>query len=219
MKQHVKAAMDVQSELRAPNAQVQLVHYRFDEPPESVVHMDSTIRVELCLTARHRSARACFTERWSANRFERIGEVFVVPPTIDMAARSVTASFTCGMTVQADNTAYVCGSEGYIAVPVPWKPPMQQAVYTVARSTPPKMDLAVNGHASGKRLRFNKVSADSFALICGCWAASRSAIVTDNLTSPLAFCAWVGPPPANTRLTKRAISALVLMLGPPGPCG
>lgn len=88
MKQHPKAAMDIHSELRAPNAQVQLVHYRFDEPPESVVYMDSTIRVELCLTARHRSARACFTERWSADRFERIGEIFVVPPTIDMAARS-----------------------------------------------------------------------------------------------------------------------------------
>lgn len=54
----------------------------------------------------------------------------------------VVASFTCGMSVHADNTAYVCGTDGYIEVPVPWKPPAQQAAYTVARSTPPKMDLA-----------------------------------------------------------------------------
>jgi predicted dehydrogenase len=54
----------------------------------------------------------------------------------------VVASFTCGMSVQADNTAYICGTEGYIEIPVPWKPPPQQAAYTVARSTPPKMDLA-----------------------------------------------------------------------------
>jgi len=54
----------------------------------------------------------------------------------------VVASFTCGMRVQADNTAYVCGSEGYIEVPVPWKPPKENATFTIARSTPPRMDAA-----------------------------------------------------------------------------
>ena len=52
----------------------------------------------------------------------------------------VTASFTCGMTVQADNTAYLCGSEGYVEIPVPWKPPREDAAYHVVRGTPPKMD-------------------------------------------------------------------------------
>jgi predicted dehydrogenase len=54
----------------------------------------------------------------------------------------VLASFTCGMSVQADNAAYVCGSDGYIEVPIPWKPPRMQAAYTIARSTPPRMDQA-----------------------------------------------------------------------------
>ena len=52
----------------------------------------------------------------------------------------VLASFTAGMGVQADNTAYVCGTEGYIEVPVPWKPPVTGAVYTIARGTPPRQD-------------------------------------------------------------------------------
>ena len=52
------------------------------------------------------------------------------------------ASFTCGMTVQADNTAYLCGTEGYVEIPVPWKPPARGAKHTIARSTPPKQDLA-----------------------------------------------------------------------------
>ena len=52
----------------------------------------------------------------------------------------VLASFTCGMDAQADNTAFVCGTDGFIEVPVPWKPPAGQAVYVVARGTPPKMD-------------------------------------------------------------------------------
>lgn len=54
----------------------------------------------------------------------------------------IVASFTAGMSVHADNIASICGDEGFIEVPIPWKPPVQQAAYTVARSTPPKMDLA-----------------------------------------------------------------------------
>jgi hypothetical protein len=50
------------------------------------------------------------------------------------------ASFACGMSVQADNTTYVCGSEGYIEIPVPWKPPARGATYSIAHSPPPRMD-------------------------------------------------------------------------------
>jgi len=54
----------------------------------------------------------------------------------------VLASFTCGMGLQADNTAYVCGTNGFIEVPIPWKPPVKGAEYTIARATPPRQDLA-----------------------------------------------------------------------------
>ena len=52
----------------------------------------------------------------------------------------VVSTFTCGMTVQADNTATVCGDEGYVEIPVPWKPPRENAAYSVVRATPPLMD-------------------------------------------------------------------------------
>lgn len=55
----------------------------------------------------------------------------------------IVASFTCGMTLQADNTAYVCGDEGWVEVPVPWKPPPTGATYVIGRGTPPKQDGAV----------------------------------------------------------------------------
>ena len=84
----------------------------------------------------------------------------------------VMASFTCGMSVHADNTAYVCGSEGYIAVPVPWKPPMQQAVYTVARSTPPKMDLAAGAKARASETRTVDAPAELYALEADDFAAA-----------------------------------------------
>jgi predicted dehydrogenase len=31
------------------------------------------------------------------------------------------------MSVHADNTAYVCGTDGYIEIPIPWKPPVTGA--------------------------------------------------------------------------------------------
>lgn len=65
---------------------MQLIEYRFNEPPTSVLRVDDKIRVELCLNTRHRSARASFLDYWGAGHFERIGELFVVPPTLDMAA-------------------------------------------------------------------------------------------------------------------------------------
>lgn len=46
----------------------------------------------------------------------------------------VLASFTCGMSLHADNTASILGSEGYIEIPIPWKPPRRQAVYQIGRA-------------------------------------------------------------------------------------
>ena len=62
----------------------------------------------------------------------------------------VLATFACGMTLQANNTAHVSGDEGYIEIPVPWKPPMNQARYIVASMTPPRQDRE-KAKASGKR--------------------------------------------------------------------
>jgi D-xylose 1-dehydrogenase (NADP+, D-xylono-1,5-lactone-forming) len=53
----------------------------------------------------------------------------------------VVATFSCGMGVQADNTAYLCGSEGYLQIPWPWKP-QQQADWTLCRSIRPRQDAA-----------------------------------------------------------------------------
>lgn len=51
----------------------------------------------------------------------------------------VLASFTCAMNTHADNTAYICGTEGFIEIPVPWKPP-KSATFQIRRSAPPRMD-------------------------------------------------------------------------------
>ncbi|MFT3786748.1 MAG: Gfo/Idh/MocA family oxidoreductase [Tepidisphaeraceae bacterium] len=51
----------------------------------------------------------------------------------------LTAEFTCGMAVQADNTAHLCGDEGYLTISWPWKPPANSS-FTIAGGVPPRQD-------------------------------------------------------------------------------
>ena len=69
------------------------------------------------------------------------------------------ATLSCGITVQGDNTAYLCGSEGYVEIPVPWKPPRESAVYSVVRGTPPLMDGPVKGPAAAPPRQTHHVTA------------------------------------------------------------
>jgi predicted dehydrogenase len=90
----------------------------------------------------------------------------------------VVASFTCGTQVQADNTAYLCGSDGYIEIPVPWKPPRLQAAYTVARSTPPRMDQpGASAPAAPPRVTHH---VDAPSELYGCEADDFAATVLDG---------------------------------------
>ena len=52
----------------------------------------------------------------------------------------VQASFVCAMCVQTDNAAIICGEDGYITVPVPWKPPVKGTAFHVDGMTPPRQD-------------------------------------------------------------------------------
>ncbi len=54
----------------------------------------------------------------------------------------VLASFVCGMGVQTNNAAIICGTDGFIEVPVPWKPPVTGAAYVVDGMMPPRQDKA-----------------------------------------------------------------------------
>ncbi|MFN3167956.1 MAG: Gfo/Idh/MocA family protein [Phycisphaeraceae bacterium] len=69
------------------------------------------------------------------------------PSGVDVAASGVlaypsgvAATFSCGMDTQASNLAQVCGTEGYIEVPVPWKPTPGSARWRLRKMTPPKQD-------------------------------------------------------------------------------
>ena len=83
----------------------------------------------------------------------------------------IHAGFVCGMDVQADNSAYVCGDEGYLRIPVPWKPPPGEGQIIIARGTPPKQDGPVTQppppevhHITDARALYG-IEADAFAAV------------------------------------------------------
>lgn len=84
----------------------------------------------------------------------------------------ILASFTCGMTVQADNTAYLCGDEGFIEIPVPWKPPARGATYIVTQGIPPKMDRGPAASAPPRKVRTFDAGMDLYGVEADAFAAT-----------------------------------------------
>lgn len=88
MKTAAPGTMQVEAELRASVATVQLVQFEFLEPPDNIFRREDSYSLDFCLTPRPRNARACYPDRWGSKRFESLGHVFLVPPGESMLARS-----------------------------------------------------------------------------------------------------------------------------------
>jgi len=86
----------------------------------------------------------------------------------------ITASFTCGMNLQANNAAHVCGDDGWIEVPIPWKPPVEQAVWLRDGQTPPKQD------GGGTKPARQEHHVDAGAPLYGLEADAFAGIVQDG---------------------------------------
>lgn len=102
MEDSTRGAIEIEAELSVPSARVQFVHYHFNRPPDSMLRVEGKSRVELCLTSRHHSARACFRDQWSARRFERVGPLFLVPPGLDLWVRSDEESSMTSIVCELD---------------------------------------------------------------------------------------------------------------------
>ncbi|HEX3358076.1 MAG TPA: Gfo/Idh/MocA family oxidoreductase [Tepidisphaeraceae bacterium] len=75
----------------------------------------------------------------AAAKFHTTGVDEITSATLEFP-NSLLATFTCGMSLQADNTAAICGTDGYIEIAWPWKPTPGKGGYILARSTPPRQD-------------------------------------------------------------------------------
>lgn len=83
-----EAMMTLDAEIRVPVAVTRLARFHVTEPADNILCEQDAYWLDLCLTPRPRNARACYVDRWAPYRFERIGDLFVLPPGEPMRIKS-----------------------------------------------------------------------------------------------------------------------------------
>lgn len=94
--------MTVDAMLSSPLMSAQLVRFDLPQANAGELHHARAHRLEMSLTPRH-NARACYSEHWSSHRFERIGDVFLVPARETLHAKGESGrqtSITCLLRVE-----------------------------------------------------------------------------------------------------------------------
>lgn len=88
MPEEIFAQSIIEAELSVPMATARLVRFEIDQPTNRVFHRDNHYWLDMCLTPRPEKLRGCYRERWGPHRFERLGEIFLVPPHEALHLRS-----------------------------------------------------------------------------------------------------------------------------------
>jgi AraC family transcriptional regulator len=70
---------NIEARVRVPNARAELGRFNLIEPLDRVV-CDDFYRIDLCLTPRPKNTRALYPDHWGPNRFEPLGDMYLVPP-------------------------------------------------------------------------------------------------------------------------------------------
>ena len=83
----------------------------------------------------------------------------------------VLGSFACGMALQADNAALVCGTGGYLTIPWPWKPQAARVEFYRDGMTPPRQDHS-GGSAPQRQVYAVEADRPLYALEADAFAAT-----------------------------------------------
>ncbi len=80
--------MKVDAELSVPVATAQVVRFDMKAPIDRTMQAPESYWLDLCLTPRPHNARGCYSDRWGPERFERLGNIFMLPAGEALHARS-----------------------------------------------------------------------------------------------------------------------------------
>ncbi len=80
--------MRIDAEVNVPVARAQLVCFDMAVPIDNVLQVENTYWLDFSLTPRPRNARGCYRDRWEPGRFERLGNVFLLPAGEALQTRS-----------------------------------------------------------------------------------------------------------------------------------
>jgi AraC family transcriptional regulator len=94
-----------EAELPLPQGTARIMRFYVDRPTNHVFRRDDHYWLDMCLTPRPERARGCYSERWGPHRFERLGEIFLVPPGEALHVRTDAgesqASIVCEIQAEA----------------------------------------------------------------------------------------------------------------------
>ena len=85
---HERPLVTIDAEMRTPTLTAQLACFHVLEPRESRIWLEDDYRLDLSLTPRPKNTVGCYRDHWSQHRFERIGNVFLLPPRETMTTRT-----------------------------------------------------------------------------------------------------------------------------------
>ena len=73
-------SMVIEARLKCAMLEAQIVRYIIPRPTSAVLRNDDAYIINMCLTPRPLKARGCYPDHWGPHRFERLGDIFLVPP-------------------------------------------------------------------------------------------------------------------------------------------
>jgi AraC family transcriptional regulator len=95
--------VEIEAELQLPFATAQIARFVLPDTFERELENPDACRLDMCLTPRPAQVRARLRDRWAAQRFERIGHIYVLPPGEALHIRcvpSVTTSVVCELSAE-----------------------------------------------------------------------------------------------------------------------
>lgn len=95
-----KATITVDAQLEAPGISAQIVRFDIPEPTATGHEISNRYHVNMCLTPRPLMARGGYRHRWGPHRFERLGDIFLLPPGEELHVRGGSgrqASLICNI--------------------------------------------------------------------------------------------------------------------------
>jgi len=75
-----KPTMEIDAELEAHGILARIVRFAIPEPTATLHEVAEGYHVNMCLTPRPPASRGGFRKRWGPHRFERLGDIFLLPP-------------------------------------------------------------------------------------------------------------------------------------------
>lgn len=75
-----QARIFVDASLGGTSLLAQIVRFHMPDPTGGVLHDPEAYQINFCLTPRPLNARGGYHRRWGPHRFDRLGDIFLVPP-------------------------------------------------------------------------------------------------------------------------------------------